>query len=600
MESEENGMTITKNKKRLRLIPQVMILFAIGIVITGIITFITESSLSDKSIREQTEARTREMATEAAAAVREFPASNWLLSYWYTHPDDMDIEYDALYKSGSETEEKSRVLTEHCPDVQLKYATEEQIKSMEPEDQKLYAEIAYSWLLTRFDQIKNSYDISYLFCVVSDQTFKTQYFIMSAAQPGVKRGPGDDEAYPVGKIVQVDPERQKAMRRAKAASSYLAYADEWVDYYVWIGEAEGDPVFLGLTYSLSELQSLMDSQAAEETLYASLLQLFLCFICLLLIYFFVLRPLNYVQDNIHLYRETKDSSTVSENLQAIKTNNEIGELADNVADMTVEIDEYIEKIQKISAEKQRISTELDLAEKIQNSMIPHTFPAYPERKEFDIYANMKPAKEVSGDFYDFALIDDDHLEIVIADVAGKGVPAALFMMASKIILQGCTKMTKSPAEILIQTNDVICSNNSLQMFVTVWLGILEISTGKLIASNAGHEYPALKESPDGDFEFVKRKHDFVIGGMPDMNYTEYEIQLKPGSKLFLYTDGVPEATDADDNMFGADRLLETLNSERDAAPDKVLDNVHKAVDGFVKDAEQFDDMTMLCLEYKGK
>ncbi len=246
----------------------------------------------------------------------------------------------------------------------------------------------------------------------------------------------------------------------------------------------------------------------------------------------------------------------------------------------------------------RIESELSLASNIQADMVPNIYPAFPDRTEFDIYATMDPAKEVGGDFYDFFLIDDDHLCMVMADVSGKGVPAALFMMASKIILANNAMMGKSPAQILTDTNAAICSNNREEMFVTVWLGILEISTGKLTAANAGHEYPAIKHA-DGAFELFKDKHGFVIGGMESAKYREYEIQLEPGSKLFLYTDGVPEATNADQQLFGTDRMLAALNQNTALPPDQTLQNLRSAVDGFVKEAEQFDDLTMLCMEYIG-
>ncbi len=258
-----------------------------------------------------------------------------------------------------------------------------------------------------------------------------------------------------------------------------------------------------------------------------------------------------------------------------------------------------EKYSKQQLESSRIEAELNMASSIQTNMLPSIYPAFPERPEFDIYATMDPAKEVGGDFYDFFLVDDDHLCIVMADVSGKGVPAALFMMASKIILANNAMQGKSPARILADANSAICANNREEMFVTVWLGILELSTGKLVAANAGHEYPVLKHGA-GLFELVKDKHGFVIGGMDGARYKEYELQMEPGSKLFLYTDGVPEASDSDKNLFGTDRMLEALNGEPAAAPEKILANVRRNVDGFVKSAEQFDDLTMLCLEYRGK
>ena len=292
-------------------------------------------------------------------------------------------------------------------------------------------------------------------------------------------------------------------------------------------------------------------------------------------------------------------NTKGNNLGQISRFRELADLASSIDTMETDMVNYMDNLTVVTAEKQRISTELSLATRIQTSMMPHVFPPFPDRKEFDIFASMNPAKEVGGDFYDFFLIDDNHLGLVMADVSGKGVPAALFMMASKIILQSCAMLGGSPAEILTKTNEAICSNNQEEMFVTVWLGILEISSGKLTAANAGHEYPVIRKA-DGRFELFKDKHGFVIGGMAGAKYREYEIQMEPGSKLFLYTDGVPEATDADKNMFGTERMVDALNSDPEASPEEILKNVRASVDGFVKEAEQFDDLTMLCIEYRGK
>ena len=284
--------------------------------------------------------------------------------------------------------------------------------------------------------------------------------------------------------------------------------------------------------------------------------------------------------------------------ERVRNNDEIGVLAGSIDRMEERIVKYVDDLTKVTAEKERIYTELNLATKIQASMLPSIFPPFPDRTEFDIYASMDPAKEVGGDFYDFFLVDDDHLCLVMADVSGKGVPAALFMMASKIILANYAKMGKTPSEILTAANATICSSNREDMFVTVWLGILEIPTGRLTAANAGHEYPVLMQ-PDGKFELYKDKHGFVIGGMAGLKYKEYTIDMKPGSKLFLYTDGVPEATDAEKELFGNERMVAALNEKSDASPQEILKTVRNSVDAFVKDAEQFDDLTMLCLEYKG-
>ncbi len=258
-----------------------------------------------------------------------------------------------------------------------------------------------------------------------------------------------------------------------------------------------------------------------------------------------------------------------------------------------------EQYQLQQTENARLETELSMAKRIQADMLPNIFPAFPERTDFDIYASMDPAKEVGGDFYDFFLLDDDHLAIVMADVSGKGVPAAMFMMISKILVQNYTLVGNDPKEALEAVNEQICKNNREEMFVTVWLGILNLTSGKLVASNAGHEYPVMK-SPNGKFELIRDKHGFVIGGMEGVKFKEYELIMEKGAKLFLYTDGVPEATDKDNVQFGTDRMLESLNESANDTPEQIIKHMDESIKKFIKEAPQFDDCTMLCIEYNGK
>ena len=309
----------------------------------------------------------------------------------------------------------------------------------------------------------------------------------------------------------------------------------------------------------------------------------------------IVRPLNTITRKIADLSEVNLEFTMEDEY---RTGDEIEVLAESFATLSHRTVEYVGEVRRVTAEKERIGTELHMANQIQESMLPSIFPAFPERSEFDIYATMDPAREVGGDFYDFFLIDQDHLCMVIADVSGKGVPAALFMMISKIIIQSCAMLGRGAGDILTRTNEALCSNNRMEMFVTVWLGILEISTGKLTAANAGHEYPAMLRN--GKFELLKDKHGLVIGGMAGIEYKEYELMLKPGDKLFLYTDGVAEATRADNTLFGTGRMLDALNINPDGQPEELLKNVRKAVDEFVGESEQFDDLTMMCFEYKGK
>ena len=277
-----------------------------------------------------------------------------------------------------------------------------------------------------------------------------------------------------------------------------------------------------------------------------------------------------------------------------RTNRALNQQMDTIRRMEREKAEQQDMIRQ----QEQIVKELRTAKQIQKSVLPHIFPPFPDRKEVDLFASMDPAKDVGGDFYDFYFIDEDHLCLVIADVSGKGIPAALFMMLSKRILEDFARQERTPDQILEKTNELLCDNNQAEMFVTVWLGILEISTGRLTAANAGHEYPAIRRK-DGCFELYKDRHGFVLGGMEGMTYRGYDLQINPGDKLFVYTDGVPEATDAGGELFGTDRMTAALNTCADDSPEQILQKVKSTVDAFVGDAEQFDDLTMLCLEYKG-
>lgn len=295
---------------------------------------------------------------------------------------------------------------------------------------------------------------------------------------------------------------------------------------------------------------------------------------------------------------TKKTQTAISQLN-IHTGDEIEELSESIKTMEMEINDYIDHLTEVTAEKERMGAELNIATQIQASMLPCIFPAFPDRNEFDIYASMDPAKEVGGDFYDFFLIDEDHIALVMADVSGKGVPAALFMVIAKTLLKNTAQSGISPKEVLSQVNTQLCENNEAEMFVTVWLGVMQISTGHMVCANAGHEYPAIRRV-GGQYELLHDKHGFVLAGMEGSRYREYEITLEKGDSLFVYTDGVAEATNAENELFGTDRMLEALNQNPDAASEEVIREVQKAMEVFVKQAPQFDDITMLSMIYKGK
>lgn len=306
----------------------------------------------------------------------------------------------------------------------------------------------------------------------------------------------------------------------------------------------------------------------------------------------IIRPIEKVS------REAKRFATLSNrsknNLSNISNISEVTSLALSIDKMEKDTIKYIEDIKAATKEKERIGTELKLASLIQENSLPTDFPS---NESFELYASMTPAKEVGGDFYDFNLIDDDHLMLVIADVSGKGVPAALFMMVTKILISEYSLSLKDPAQVLTTVNNRICNNNKANMFVTVWLGILELSTGKLVFANAGHEDFVLK---NGDrFKLNKTKHGIPIGAMEDYEYKNNEVILNKGDKLFLYTDGLPEATNSELEMFNLDRMVDTLNEFKDVNTKELLSEVTNRVDEFVGEAIKFDDLTMMALIYKG-
>ncbi|HIR56178.1 MAG TPA: SpoIIE family protein phosphatase [Candidatus Gallacutalibacter pullicola] len=310
----------------------------------------------------------------------------------------------------------------------------------------------------------------------------------------------------------------------------------------------------------------------------------------------LIRPVEKITSEAKRFADTNVKSTDA--LAEIHQRDEIGILASSITKMEADVENYIQNLTAVTAEKERISTELSVATQIQADMLPSIFPPFPNRTEFEIYASMRPAKEVGGDFYDFFLTDEDHLGIVIADVSGKGVPAALFMVIAKTLIKNHAQNGETPAEIFTSVNDQLCENNKEGMFVTAWMGILELSSGKLTYVNAGHN-PPLRKTEDGRFEYFKSPAGFVLAGLEGIPYKQHEEHLNQGDMLYLYTDGVTEAADVSERLYGEDRLQNTLNANVGLAPEELILEVQKDISVFVGEADQSDDITMLCLEFHG-
>ena len=309
----------------------------------------------------------------------------------------------------------------------------------------------------------------------------------------------------------------------------------------------------------------------------------------------IVRPLEHMTNRVR--------SLGGKNLQfwmeeEYRTGDEIEVLAESFAALSAKTLQYVDQVKRVTAEKERIGAELTMANAIQRSQLPRLFPPFPNRHEFNLFATMKPAKEVGGDFYDFFMVDNDHVALVMADVSGKGVPAALFMMVTRMLIKSRLQSGESVAEALTNVNRQLCENNELGYFVTVWLAVLEISTGKGVAVNAGHEHPVLRRS-NGKYELILYRHSLAVAAMDGVRFKQHEFQLCPGDSFFVYTDGVTEATNGQHELFGTDRMLEALNKEPDAEPDQLLKNVMDDIHRFMDGEDQFDDITMMCLKYNG-
>ncbi|SDA09341.1 sigma-B regulation protein RsbU (phosphoserine phosphatase) [Ruminococcus sp. YE71] len=470
----------------------------------------------------------------------------------------------------------------------------------------------YEVFREELNQIKDSSDIEYLYAIYFediDELHSLHYAINAKNQKELSSGKPLSEIYSyMGKPCEegsfeddtLKTLQQAVKNRNTENASLEGYSDEYghmLNGYRVIYDSNDNAVgLICVEIDINRINAEIHKYLLTVILIAVILTTVIILLSTLNTRYYLIGPIVRITKSSDLFLKQLQDNTDPDMLEYedahVNTGGELSLLAINVKSLADGVASYMTNLRAVTAEKERIGTELELAKKIQASMLPNIFPPFPERTEFDIYATMTPAKEVGGDFYDFFLIDDNHLGLVMADVSGKGVPAALFMMASKILLKNYAMTGSSPSKVLEQTNAQICKNNEQEMFVTVWFGILEISTGRITAANAGHEYPIIKKT-DGDFELFKDKHGFVVGGMDGMKYKDYELILEKGDVLFLYTDGVAEATNVKNELFGTDRLLTALNNSKTADPKVLLENVKSAVDEFAGEAEQFDDLTML-------
>lgn len=459
----------------------------------------------------------------------------------------------------------------------------------------------YKTTADALDTLCNRVNVQFIYVIKPDSDYNHINFIFDAVNQDA-----DFEPFAVGHVRETsnDEYREKYKRLYDGASDEetLVRDDGFVETgsHITALSALRNPD--GSTAGIVCVQRQMDAltKARYDYLVKIMIAIAALIVLSVLLYIFFLRrtlikPIKIITSETE--RFSSDPEPAEETLaRRIKTKNEIGQLAFSIDKMENDMIEYIENLTRITGEKQRISTELKVASDIQQSMLNSVNP---NRSEFDICASMASAKEVGGDFYDYFMIDDDRLCMVVADVSDKGVPAALFMTLTKILISDSTLLYQTPGEILTFVNRRICQNNKMNMFVTVWLGILEISTGILTYANAGHESPAVLKN-GGEFKLLSDRHGFVLGGLSEIKYKNSTMKLEKGDCIFLYTDGVTEATSSEKELFSAQRMLDALNLTPNASPADLIENVKAEISSFAGDAPQFDDMTMLCARFFGK
>ncbi|MBQ7588166.1 MAG: PP2C family protein-serine/threonine phosphatase [Lachnospiraceae bacterium] len=446
-------------------------------------------------------------------------------------------------------------------------------------------------LYNSLEQIRKDMDVKYIY--IHSIEGSVSVYLVSAPE-GIEYlglvGPNAEEFSMYTTNVHIDPDVSNM-------------GGEWVcSAYEPIYDSAGNAVStVGVDIDMNQVMADRNHFRYRMINFSFVITVLTVIIGIMLVRKYAVKPIEQLTEGAKAFSDEEEGySKESVISMDIHSGDEIETLYNETRIMQLKILDYVANITKITAEKERISAELNVATQIQADMLPRIFPPFPERNEFDLYDSMNPAKEVGGDVYDFFMIDDDHLGLVMADVSGKGVPAALFMVIAKTLIKNraLSGNYSGPGEVLADANNQLCEGNEAELFVTVWFGILTISTGHVIFASGGHEYPAFYRLEEG-FRIEKDKHGMPLATMEGLKFRETETDLKPGERLFLYTDGVTEATNGEQELFGEKRMIESLQRHSKDSIEDMLLNVRKDIDAFVGDAPQFDDLTMLGIVYKG-
>ena len=546
---------------------------------------------------------TLEIARYTAETFEEYSAIGWLVPFWHDHYDEMRFVYDSEGAARLEADFEA-----NSGYGNIRKVTAEQIESCSYEFQLLYAEAVYARCSRKLNRIKQTFDLVYSYSLVLDKLGDQEYlfFFVTGVLPDEKRISEGGTVYELGCREPYTEGEYPVFEEVSASGHFPQKFDSgsgsWRGYYGMVHmyapvcDPDGKMVMI-CAATLPMKDFINDNLEILVAVFAVTLGLLL--LILMWVRFFlkkvVVTPVHREQIIIKTYGKDRDSEKAIRGLSSISTNNELESLAEDFSGMITRLGQYRLDLLTMTAENERNRTELSNAAQIQEATLPTAFPSRPE---FELYAQMDPAKEVGGDFYDFFFLDDDHLMLLIGDVSGKGMPGALFMMTAKALLKTRALQGGEFSEILNDVNKQLCDINKYNMFVTVWMAAINIRTGNGIASNAGHTDPVLKRA-GGEYEFLRYRHDPIVGVLPDSRYSVHSFLLCPGDSFFVYTDGVPEAVNAQNELFGEERMLSVLNGNKDADMKTLLVRVSDGIDEFSGSPEAYDDITMIGFKYFG-
>lgn len=454
----------------------------------------------------------------------------------------------------------------------------------------------YDWLSQEFTRFKSQFSgIAFLYLFYPEE--EQFIYILEAIRPGDDpekiSSMGDSFKYGEMELAHLVPD----IKAGRASSELILGADvgygETVSAWAPVFDSDGKvAAMVEADCSLANLSAVIREYALRIIGVQLLFMLLVLLLVIEILQRNVTRPVGQLSKMVESY----EHGSVTQ--PKFRHEDELQMLGNSFVEMTERINAYTQEVARATEEQGRISAEYNVAKQIQTDILPSVFPAFPERRDFDIYASLYSSKEICGDFYDFFLIDEDHLCMVVGDVSGKGVPAAMFMVIVKTLIKNRALQGFSPAEVLQNVSEQVLEGNNAGMFTTVWLAVLELSTGKGLAANAGQEHPALRRAGKR-FELQEYRHSPPVGAMEGVRFRDHGFQLEPGDTLFVYTDGVKNSKNPKEETFGKERILEALNREPGATPSVLLQTMKSAIDSFYGEAQQTDDLTMLSLKYYG-